>query len=308
MTTRTTSKIFINYRRDDTRGESGRLMDTLTTYFGDGRIFRDIEGIEGGADFEEVISSTVGSAKALIVLIGPNWLTITDEKGQRRLDDPDDWVTLEIASALEKGLPVFPVLIEDTPLPRADDLPAPLKRLASLNAVSISDKRWDFDVTRLAKIVALDIPGSAVEKKLNLVRLATSLILLASVVLTVGIVASGSYPSDIPLLERNMPDDKSGLVLTVDSPPLAYWQSGITFVAILASSIVLLLSAPLMDKTRRRFAYAAVGLGLGGTFVFYVLLLPLNGLVAEPIMGFFASTVIAVAMLVLMNLSGFKPK
>ena len=76
--------------------------------------------------------------------------------------------------------------------------------------------------------------------------------------------------------------------------------SGITFVAILASSIVLLLSARLMDPPRRRFAYAAVVVGLGGTFAYYVLLLPLNGLVAEPIMGFFASTVIAVAMLVLM--------
>lgn len=308
MTTKTTSKIFINYRRDDTRGESGRLMDTLTAYFGDGRIFRDIEGIEGGANFEEVLSSTVGSANALIVLIGPNWLTATDDNGQRRLDDPHDWVTQEIASALEKKLPVFPVLVEDTPLPRGEDLPDALKPLTRLNAISISDKRWDFDVTRLAKIVALDIPGSAVEKKLNLARLVTSLALFATIVFTAGIVAWGSYPPDIPLFEHNMPEDKSSLTIQVDSPPLAYWQSGITFVAILSSSIILLLSARLIDPTRRHFAYAAVVIGLAGTFVFYVLLLPLNGLVAEPIVAFFSSTVIAVAMLVFMNLSGFKPK
>ena len=120
LTRKSPGMIFISYRRDDARGIAGRLMDTLSDYFGDGRVFRDIEGIEGGANFEEVLSKTVGSADAVIVLIGPDWLNVTDKSGQRRLDNPSDWVSQEIAAALQQNLPVFPVLIEDTPMPRAE--------------------------------------------------------------------------------------------------------------------------------------------------------------------------------------------
>ena len=113
-TTKTQGKIFISYRRDDARGTAGRLKDTLGKYFGDGRVFRDIDGINAGENFQKAISDTIESADALIVLIGPHWLNIVDENGQRRLDDPDDLVSQEIGVALQKNIPVFPVLVEDT--------------------------------------------------------------------------------------------------------------------------------------------------------------------------------------------------
>lgn len=163
-------KIFISYRRSDAQGVAGRLNDSLGAYFGHDRVFRDIEDIAGGADFGDIIHGNLGSADALVVLIGPEWASTTDGDGQRRLMDPDDWVAAEIGAALDSGTPVFPVLIEDTPMPRPEDLPPRLQPLLRRNAVTITDLRWHHDVTRLAKIVALDIPGSVAERRLDLVR------------------------------------------------------------------------------------------------------------------------------------------
>lgn len=283
----TTGKIFINYRRDDARGIAGRLSDSLTEYFGDGRVFRDVQDIAGGANFEHVLAETIGSADAIIVLIGPDWLTMKDAAGQRRLDDPHDFVAQEIAAALEKKLPIYPVLIEDTPMPRADDLPDALKALVRHNAMSVSDHRWEFDVTRLAKVVAFDIPGSAIERKLDRVRMLISVLLFACMVFTTGTVAWNAYNEVLP--------------------PLKFWQSGVSFVAILGSAVLLLVCAPQTDATRRRYVYAAGIIGLAGSFVCYILVLPLNT-AGESIANFFGSTVIATAILGLMNLSGFKPK
>ena len=77
------SRIFINYRRGDASGFAGWLSDTLSAYFGDGRVFRDIDGIEGGANFADVLKQTVQSADAMIVLIGPDWVTLTNNSGSR---------------------------------------------------------------------------------------------------------------------------------------------------------------------------------------------------------------------------------
>lgn len=293
LTKKSPGMIFINYRRDDARGIAGRLMDTLSDYFGDGRVFRDIEGIEGGANFEEVLSKTVGSADAVIVLIGPDWLNATDKSGQRRLDNPGDWVAQEIAAALQQNLPVFPVLIEGTPMPRAEDLPDALKLLVRHNAISISDKRWVFDVTRLAKVVAFDIPGSAIEKKLDRIRIIISLALFATISVTTGIVAWNSY-----VLSRQF---------TGKTEIIELWQSGISFVAIMASSVLLLVFARLIDASRRWYVYMSGIIGSLGTLACFILLKPL-GTLEEPIAMFFGSTIIATVILVCMNLSGFKSK
>jgi len=176
-------RIFISYRRDDTQWVAGRLSDSLSQYFGDKRVFRDIEGIGGGADFSEVIRGTLGEADAAVILVGEGWIDATDEAGQRRLDDPDDWVVQEIATALEAGIPVYPVLVEDTQMPRTDALPERLRPLIRLNAITVSDKRWDSDVARLAKIVGLDIP-SVTERKLQGINLLISLALVLTVLAT----------------------------------------------------------------------------------------------------------------------------
>jgi len=103
--------IFISYRREDTAGHAGRLFDRLTQHFGKGRIFMDVSDIEPGTDFVEAIDKAVGSCDILIVVIGREWLTCADPGGHRRLDDPNDFIRLEAATALKRNIRVIPVLV-----------------------------------------------------------------------------------------------------------------------------------------------------------------------------------------------------
>lgn len=283
-------RVFINYRRDDALGVAGRLSDSLSRYFGDGRIFRDVDGIAAGANFEEVLKNTTHDADAMIVLIGRQWATLADAQGQPRLHDPDDWVAREIAAALQKGIPIYPVLVENTQMPRAEELPESLKPLARHNAIAISDHRWQSDVTRLAKVVALDIPGSAAERTLQRVRLVVSFALFAAVAVTMGWLCLTWFQLD------------AGKELVLDVGVL-----GITFVVLVGSSVVLLFFARLVDPPRRIHVHAAGVVGLAGTFACFVAYKFLNGAPLSAAMVF-GSTVTAMAVLVLMNESGFKAR
>src|SRR6266516_6835262 len=82
-------RVFINYRRDDTPGQAGRLYDALTAHFGDDNVFMDVDAIELGVDFKDAIEREVGTCDVLVALIGKQWLTIGDERGRRRLDKPE---------------------------------------------------------------------------------------------------------------------------------------------------------------------------------------------------------------------------
>ncbi|HEX8071631.1 MAG TPA: toll/interleukin-1 receptor domain-containing protein [Pyrinomonadaceae bacterium] len=114
--------IFISYRRDDTAGHAGRLYDGLSARFGDDLIFMDIDQLEPGEDFVQVIEEAVGSCEILIALIGRSWLTNYDAAG-RRLDNPNDFVRLEIATALARNIRVIPILVQGAQMPRPEDLP-----------------------------------------------------------------------------------------------------------------------------------------------------------------------------------------
>ena len=144
--------VFISYRREDASGFAGRLHDCLTERFGADRVFRDIDSIEPGADFPERIASSLTSCGAFVVVIGREWLV--DRSGTRRLDNPQDWVRVELQAALDRDdVLVVPVLVEDASMPKAADLPEPLAPLPRLNAMSISDSRWDYDVERLTDLI-----------------------------------------------------------------------------------------------------------------------------------------------------------
>ncbi|HEY2296002.1 MAG TPA: TIR domain-containing protein [Thermoanaerobaculia bacterium] len=146
------ANIFINYRREDSAGHSGRLFDALSSHFS-GRLFMDVDTLEPGVDFVEAIEQAVGSCEVLLVVIGREWLTIEDKTGRRRLDDPGDFVRLEVESALARRIRVIPVLVQDAPMPGAEELPASLARLARRNAIELSDARWAYDVDRLAHTI-----------------------------------------------------------------------------------------------------------------------------------------------------------
>jgi TIR domain len=143
------SSIFINYRREDTLPYAGRLSDELARHFPDCKIFMDIDAIGYGVNFGAEIDKAVTSCNVLIVLIGRQWLRITDEKGQRRLDNPDDWVRLEIGKALKGGIRVIPILLQGAAMPSAEALPADIRELANLNALEIGDVRWRHDIPLL---------------------------------------------------------------------------------------------------------------------------------------------------------------
>jgi TIR domain len=281
-------RIFINYRRDDVIGVAGRLGDSLNRYFGDGRVFRDVEGIAAGANFEDVLRHTAEQADAMIVLIGPRWLSSVDAQGRPRLHDPQDWVAREIASALERGIPVYPVLIEHAQMPRAEELPELLRPLVRHNALALSDQRWSADVMRLAKVVAIDIPGSAAQRTLQWVQWAISLALWLSVSLTAGWVA--------------------WQVTHGVAQPLVLWQSGVTYVVVVGSSMLLLLVARLFDPACRPWAYAAAAVGLAGSLAGFIALHPFETDLSETMGSFFGATATAMAVLALMNLSGFKAR
>ena len=142
--------IFISYRREDSQGEAGRLSDSLAKIFGDSKVFLDVEGIRAGQDFRQEIETKVASCSVLLVLIGPNWLDSTAASGQRRLDDPHDFVRLEISSALKRGIPVVPVLVRQAQMVTSEQLPPDLSALAFRQAAELRHNRWDADVAALA--------------------------------------------------------------------------------------------------------------------------------------------------------------
>jgi TIR domain-containing protein len=150
------SRIFISYRRTDS-AHAGRLYADLRRNFGAERIFMDTAGIEGGDDFVRVIAERLGGSKVLIAVIGTQWLKLPLEARDSRAG-ATDWVRLEIVTALEKRIPIIPVLVNNAEMPHAEKLPEDLKALARVQAVRVGDERWDLDVaylnTRLEEIVA----------------------------------------------------------------------------------------------------------------------------------------------------------
>ena len=123
-------------------------------HYGRDQIFKDVDDIELGDDFVEVITGAVGSCDVLLALIGDQWLTITDAHGRRRLDDPDDFVRLEIEAALARKVRVIPVLVGGAAMPSADELPDSMARLARRQALELSPDRFEFETSRL--LSALD--------------------------------------------------------------------------------------------------------------------------------------------------------
>jgi TolA-binding protein len=148
--------IFVNYRRDDAGGYAGWLFTRLEQAFPIDQLFMDVEGhIRAGEDYANVLRAEVAKCDVLLAIIGPQWLIIADTSGRRRIDNPDDWVRLEIAAALEAGVSkrVIPVLIGDTSMPRVEDLPADIAALVSKQATRIRIERFNADVNGLLEQV-----------------------------------------------------------------------------------------------------------------------------------------------------------
>lgn len=144
----TNGDFFLSYRRADSRGDTGRLYDRLVAEFGAAHVFRDVDAIAPGEPFADVLRDRLDRCDALLAVIGPGWLAAESE-GRRRLDDATDFVRLEIATALERGIPVIPVLVGGAAVPTPDLLPDPLAPLASYQAAVLDELHFHADVDLL---------------------------------------------------------------------------------------------------------------------------------------------------------------
>jgi glycerophosphoryl diester phosphodiesterase len=148
-----TGRIFISYRRQDSAYPAGWLYDRLAERFGPDQIFKDVDSIELGDDFVETITNAVGSCDILLTLIGQDWLDIAGSDGSRRLDDPDDFVRLEIEAALQREVLLIPILVEGALMPRADQLPPSIAPLVRRQALELSPTRFRADTERLLDVM-----------------------------------------------------------------------------------------------------------------------------------------------------------
>jgi hypothetical protein len=152
--------IFISYRRHDSDIAAGRLADDLSEIFGPDSVFRDVDSLEPGANYESALDHALNSCAVLLALIGPRWSLRTDNASVRRLDDPQDWVRAEISRALARRIRVVPVLFSGTSMPQDADLPDEMKPLLKRQAFEISDRHWKRDLEDLAESLS-KIPGIA---------------------------------------------------------------------------------------------------------------------------------------------------
>jgi hypothetical protein len=146
-------RIFISYRREDSSGYAGRLFDHIKDHFGNDRVFMDISSIEPGVDFVDSIEKALNSCDTFLVLIGKDWLDCRDAGGNRRLDDPDDFIRIETSAALRRDVRVFPILVKGAVMPSSKDLPEEMVKLARRNAHELSDQRWQFDCNKLMAVL-----------------------------------------------------------------------------------------------------------------------------------------------------------
>jgi hypothetical protein len=153
--------IFLSYRREDSEGQAGRLYDDLVAVFGSDSVFMDVAAIEPGRDFRKSIDQSLNSCGVFLSLIGRSWLTAKDTSGQRRLDDPADFVRIETGAALKRDIPVIPVLVQGASALKPDQLPDDLKELAFRNAVELTHARWDSDIQVLIKALRPHISQSS---------------------------------------------------------------------------------------------------------------------------------------------------
>lgn len=160
-------KVFICYRREETAPYAGRIYDAMVSRFGVENVFMDLD-LAPGVDFVDRITKVVSGCVALIVVIGPSWAKLQNEDGTRRIEDPDDFVRLEVQTGLQRDdVLLIPVLVGGARMPRREDLPPELQGIARRNAIEMSHGRWRYDVDRLLDTLDELLPESIESERLT---------------------------------------------------------------------------------------------------------------------------------------------
>ena len=172
------AKIFVSYRRGGVRARTYRMADELKRKFGDENVFLDIESLEPGVPFADVIREAIQSSDVVLIMIGPKWVNMKLEDGVRRLEKETDHLRIEVEAALASRAKVIPVLVDGATMPDKAALPDSISRLADLNACSLADSHWAYDVSKLVKTIGGDRPVPQ-EEKLNTQGLIAAGLLIA---------------------------------------------------------------------------------------------------------------------------------
>ena len=221
-------KVFITYRREESAAHAGRLYDAMVGRFGEDNVFMDVD-MAPGVDFVERITDAVAACHVLIVVMGPRWATVEDEQGRPRLADPEDFVRLEVETALRRpDVTPIPVLVAGARMPNREDLPPEVRAITRRNALELGDQRWRYDVGRL--ISTLDE-------------------LLAE---------SSSVPAERPLMESAA--EPSSQTPGPERWPHWSWGLGLTLTATLWLPLVLFIDP---DSGSRNRAAGLVGAAVG---------------------------------------------
>ncbi len=178
------SKLFISYRRDTAAGEARALFDDLVERLGQRSVFMDVDSIALGRDFRSALRKTLDSCDLMLVVIDNNWVEAKDEKGRTRLNDPNDFVRMEVEAALKRDIAVTPVLVKGAHMPTAEQLPAEIQDLAYRNAFELAHNRWKSDVQELVKRLGL---VSSPSKQRRTWYLVSALIIVIVTVSSVGL-------------------------------------------------------------------------------------------------------------------------
>ena len=149
--------VFISYRRETTSGEARALFNDLVARLGRDSVFMDVDSIATGRDFRIVLQKVLESSNIMLVLIDNDWAGIKDERGRTRLENPDDYVRLEVQTALKRDIVVIPVLVKAARMPAAEQLPAEIRDLIYRSGFELSHSRWESDVREMVRRLGLDL-------------------------------------------------------------------------------------------------------------------------------------------------------
>jgi TIR domain-containing protein len=190
--------VFVNYRRQTDSGIAGRIYDSLNLALPNASIFMDVDKLNPGDDFEDALEKTLAGCVVFLAIIGPQWATMVNQSGQRRLDDPDDFVRKELRTALNKRVRVIPVLVGGAAMPDAGVLPEDLRALTKHQAMEIRHERFRADVDALAQVIAATAPGA---RAWRWRRAAIAAVAAFGIVAVAGFL----YVEPIPIIHGNSP-------------------------------------------------------------------------------------------------------
>jgi len=224
------SKIFISYRRDDSAPHALGIAQYLERQFGNDNVFIDVDGVRAGENFVTVLDDRLRQSKVMLTIIGPHWVDAKDSNGKRRLDDPNDWVRMEVATALAKGIRVIPVQVGGADLPKERELPTELKLLVKMQAAVVGTKNFRHEMAGLAD----DISAIVGRDRTRMIQI--GLAAAAALLVAFGIYYFASRPSGTQIAALGSQNSFESILTKKCKADLQTWREAPAIAAFAISS------------------------------------------------------------------------